>query len=145
MVRPPQSAANFELGWCQIEPGPARKVLTTRIQAWDYLRDLLVRGRSSLTKSRGLVARLRRGRFTGDNSGGGSSRIANGVRLSFPASTPRAGAGCAFSLWQPVRAPNWETPACARMRPDGVRQAGCAPQALTAIAALLVVVSLLGS
>ena len=30
--------------------GPARKVLTTRIQAWDYLRDLLVGGPSSLTK-----------------------------------------------------------------------------------------------
>src|SRR5262249_26173191 len=74
---------------------------------------------------------------------GGSSRIANRVRLSssrFHSSSRRL---VRLLLWQPVRAPTWETPGCARMRPDGVRQAGCAPQALTAIAVLLVVVFLL--
>ena len=38
----PQWAAIFGLAWCHIENGPARKVLTTRMHAWDYLRDLLV-------------------------------------------------------------------------------------------------------
>src|SRR5215472_3023099 len=47
---PSQSAAIFAPAWWHIEPGPGRKVLTTRVQAWDYLRDLLVRGPSSLTK-----------------------------------------------------------------------------------------------
>jgi len=50
-ARASQSAAIFELAWCHIEPGLARRALTTRIQAWDYLRDLLVRGPSSLTKA----------------------------------------------------------------------------------------------
>jgi len=37
----PKGAAILAPEWRHIETGPARKVLTTRIQAWDYLRDLL--------------------------------------------------------------------------------------------------------
>ena len=105
-------------------PGPVRKVLTTRTQAWDHLRDLLVRGLSSLTKSRDLVARLRRGRFTGDNSGGCSSRIANGVRLSsscFHSSSSRSlrlfalAARASTKVRKPERAPE-----CSAFRPSCV-------------------------
>ena len=54
-----------------------------------------------------MVASLRRGPLTGDSSGGGSSRIANGVCCNFFLFPPsRACAVCACWLWQPVRAAN---------------------------------------